>query len=244
MINLHRTLDRLSQWHRYPQPNWFQKTILGQYTDVIDTEVTAARLASEESAKYVQGHMRTVPNFVTDYDLHQYVCEQCLDPDLESGLNLEFGVYSGRTINHMARWLHPSTIYGFDSFAGLPEAWTSRMGRGFFARNDLPKVRSNVSLIKGWFDQTLPAFLEVEHGPIRLLHIDSDLYSSARTVLILLKKQIVRGTVIVFDEYMNYPGWQQDEFRAWQEFCRENLRDYEYIGRVSRHQQVAVRVTR
>jgi hypothetical protein len=41
---------------------------------------------------------------------------------------------------------------------------------------------------------------------------------------------------------MNYPGWQQDEFRAWQEFCEKYNIQYEYVARVSRHQQVAVRV--
>jgi hypothetical protein len=48
--------------------------------------------------------------------------------------------------------------------------------------------------------------------------------------------------VIVFDEYFNYPGWQLDEFRAWQEFVAKNAIKYEYIGYVSRHQKVAVRV--
>ena len=42
---------------------------------------------------------------------------------------------------------------------------------------------------------------------------------------------------------MNYPGWKQDEFKAWQEFVIDNKIGYEYIGRVSRHQKVAVRVT-
>jgi hypothetical protein len=52
----------------------------------------------------------------------------------------------------------------------------------------------------------------------------------------------VSGTVIVFDEYINYPGWQLDEFRAWQEYVKKHNIRYEYIGRVSRHQKVAVRV--
>jgi hypothetical protein len=44
----------------------------------------------------------------------------------------------------------------------------------------------------------------------------------------------------VFDEYWNYPGWQQHEFRAWQE---EKI-PYEYIGYVhgGNYQPVAVRV--
>lgn len=242
MINFDRLQDRLREWLRYPQPTRLQKQLLGQYTDVIDTDVTMMRLASEESAKYVLEHMRTVPNFKTDYDLHHWVCHNALDPTLHQGLILEFGVYSGRTINQFAQWLNPSTVWGFDSFQGLPEDWTARMPRGFFARSNLPAVRDNVMLTQGWFDQTLPAFLSANPEPIRLLHIDSDLYSSARTVLTMLRNQLRPGTVIIFDEYMNYPGWQLDEFRAWKELVAEHQIKYEYIGRVSRHQQVAVRI--
>lgn len=243
-MNLHRLYDRVRQWWKYPQPSWFEKRLLGQYTDVIDTEFTALRLASEESARYVQDHMRTVPNFACDYDLHEWVVKTQLDSDLaHSAVVMEFGVATGRTLNHFARLLPHKYIHGFDSFEGLPEDWTSRMPRGFFKRNNWPKVAWNCHLYVGWFNQTIPTWkLRFVDTPILLLHVDCDLYSSTKTVLTELRKNIVPGTVIIFDEYMNYPGWQNDEFRAWKEFVSENNINYEYIGRVSRHQQVAVRV--
>ena len=80
--------------------------------------------------------------------------------------------------------------------------------------------------------------------PVALLHVDCDLYSSTVTILDNLHKQIVPGTVIVFDEYINYPGWQLDEFKAWQEYVKKHNIRYEYIGRVSKHQKVAVRVVK
>ena len=244
MINqFYRTRDRIEEWLRYPQPTVAQKQLLGMHTDVIDTEFTAVRLASEESARYVIDHMRTVPNFDTDYDLHDWVAKSQLDLELlEHGMILEFGVATGRTLNHFARILPFKTIYGFDGFKGLPEDWTSRMRKGFFARTNLPTVRNNCKLVVGWFNETLPGFVQEHTSPIALLHVDCDLYSSAVTVLNALKKQIVPGTVIIFDEYMNYPGWQLDEFKAWQEHVRAFGVRYEYIGRVSRHQKVAVRV--
>lgn len=245
MIDWYRIQDRIREWWRYPQPTQDQKLLLGQYTDVIDTEFTAARLASEESARYVLTHMRTVPNFATDYDLHKWVATTQLDPDLRrDGLVLEFGVATGRTLNQFARWLPDKIVHGFDGFKGLPEDWTSRMRKGFFARRDLPRVRRNCELHVGWFDDTLPGFVDQHSGSVCLLHIDCDLYSSTDIVLSTLKDQIVPGTVIVFDEYINYPGWQLDEFRAWQEHVGAWGREYEYIGRVSRHQKVAVRVLR
>ena len=242
-MNLHRMLDRLKEWWRYPQPSGSQKRLLGQYTDVIDTEFSAIRLASEESARYVLEHMRAVPNFSTDYDLHQWVARTQLDRGLLAhGLILEFGVATGRTLNQFAYWLPHKTVYGFDGFDGLPEDWTSRMRKGFFARKSLPNVKKNCHLVVGWFNETLPGFVKRHAEPLALLHVDCDLYSSTVTILENLQYQIVPGTVIVFDEYINYPGWQLDEFRAWQEFVTANSIRYEYIGRVSRHQKVAVRV--
>ena len=245
MINLHKLLDRLEEWWRYPQPTRAQKKLLGLYTDVVDTEFTALRLASEESARYVTEHMRAVPNFDTDYDLHEWVATTQLDSKLMSrGTVLEFGVATGRTLNQFAYWLPDKPIHGFDGFVGLPEDWTSRMRKGFFARSNLPRVRSNCQLWVGWFNETLPGFKKQVQltRPIILLHVDCDLYSSTVTILDELKDNIVPGTVIVFDEYMNYPGWQLDEFRAWQEHVAKYNIKYEYIGRVSKHQKVAVKV--
>ena len=245
MIDLFRIKDRLEEWWRYPQPSAVQKQMLGLYTDVIDTDFTAKRLASEESARYIQENMRAIPNFDNDYDLHDWIARTQLDPFLVAkGTVLEFGVATGRTLNHFARLLPQKTVYGFDGFVGLPEDWTSRMRKGFFARTSLPRVRKNCELWVGWFNETLPGFVKdvQQKQPVALLHVDCDLYSSTVTVLKELKKNIVPGTVIVFDEYLNYPGWQLDEFKAWQEFVKANKIKYEYIGYVSKHQKVAVRV--
>lgn len=239
----YRLKDRIEEWLRYPQPTRLQKQLLGMYTDVIDTDFTAVRLASESSARYVIANMRAVPNFEVDYDLHDWIVRTQLSKDLTHGLIAEFGVATGRTINHIARLQPEDIIHGFDSFEGLPEDWTSRMPKGFFKRTALPKVRENVKLHVGWFDNTLPEF-KAKYGdtPLQLLHIDSDLYSSAVTILETLKDNIVPGTVIIFDEYLNYPGWELDEFRAWQEHVAKYKIKYEYIGRVSKHQKVAIRV--
>ena len=73
-----------------------------------------------------------------------------------------------------------------------------------------------------------------------LIHIDCDIYASTRTVLELLAARIVPGTVIVFDEYLNYPSWKEHEFRAFQEFVAAGGRRYDYIGFASSHTSVAV----
>ena len=235
-MNIHQLVDRFQQWLKYPQPSSEQRTLLGLKTDSFDVDFTARRLAAETSAEYLVTHMRQAHKFETDYDLHEAVRDWVEIP----GHRLEFGVATGRTIRHWARLWPNDTIHGFDSFEGLPETWLWNIRKGHFAQK-LPQVPSNVKLHRGWFDQTLPDWLE-HQGPVAFLHIDSDLYSSARYVLNTLAQRIVPGTVIVFDEYFNFPGWQQDEFRAWQEFVAQNNVEYEYLGFVSSHQEVAVKV--
>ena len=160
---------------------------------------------------------------------------------IQNGLFLEFGVFSGKTINHIARQVNQA-VYGFDSFEGLPERWRDRRGAGHCKVQSLPEVRDNVVLVKGWFDKTLPGFLEKNPGDASFVHIDCDLYSSTRTVFQLLAPRIKAGTVIVFDEYFNYPGWKEGEFKAFREFIADAGLSFEYLAYNSKGEQVAIRI--
>ena len=146
------------------------------------------------------------------------------------GLHLEFGVRSGRSVNHIARRRPRVVVHGFDSFEGLPESWTGwTMERGAFGGEGVPEVEPNVELHVGWFDETLPRFLDDHVGHVSFVHIDSDIYSSARTVLRGLAPRLRPGSIIVFNEYFNYPNWKEHEFRAFQEFCEEYRVTYDYL---------------
>ncbi len=163
---------------------------------------------------------------------------------LKDGLALEFGVLSGKTVNRLAQrtgW----PIHAFDSFQGLPEAWRDGYPQGKFARTPFPAVHGNVTLHPGLFEDSLPRFLSDlgdRARPVRYLHIDSDLYSSAATMLRCLDQLVTSGTVIVFDEHFNYDGWRQGEFKAFQEFIARHNAAYEYLTYNHRHQQVAVTI--
>ena len=150
-----------------------------------------------------------------------------------SGLLLEFGVFSGNTINYFSTKT-AGPVYGFDSFEGLPESWgrtDMNFDKGAFNLNgNLPRVNPNVTLIKGWFNETLPKFLKENQGPITFLHIDCDLYSSTKTIFDLVKGRIAHGCVIVFDELLNYPGWLDHEWKAWWELVDATGLKYEWIG--------------
>ena len=128
----------------------------------------------------------------------------------------------------------------------MPEDWRgdSRfdLQKGAFNLNGkLPKVNKNVRLIKGWFNETLPEFVKAHPEPCAFIHVDCDLYSSTKTIFDNLKNQIVSGTVIAFDEYFNYTGWQEGEYKAFMEFIEGNHLEFEYIARTE-HEQVAVKI--
>ncbi|WP_376097002.1 class I SAM-dependent methyltransferase [Roseomonas sp. CCTCC AB2023176] len=155
------------------------------------------------------------------------------------GLFLEFGVAAGTSIRFLAARTD-KRVYGFDSFQGLPEDWLPGAPKGQFRQEALPEVPENVELVVGLFDQTLPRFLASHPGPIAFLHVDCDLYSSTRTIFELCSERIVPGTVIVFDEYFNYPNWREHEFKAFQEFVEARRRRYEYLAMAPDRFQVSV----
>ena len=145
------------------------------------------------------------------------------------GLWLEFGVWKGESINHIAPFV-PGPIYGFDSFEGLPERWTPGWQRGSFSTGGIPpRSPGNVVFVKGLFGQTLRPFLDANQGrAAAFVHIDCDLYSSTRFVLEELSPRIVRGTVIVFDEYTGM--MPDDEARAFREIVRSSRLRFRYLG--------------
>jgi len=97
-------------------------------------------------------------------------------------------------------------------------------------------------LHKGWYEHTLPRFVEANQSHVAFLHVDCDLYSSTKTIFEHLGGRIRPGSVIVFDEYFNYPDWQNGEFKAFQEFLAEKRLNYRYVGYVTNNEQVAVRI--
>lgn len=193
--------------------------------------------ALEESARFVAANFNGVASFKNDFELlHHAVQNAKLDDD---GLICEFGVYRGTTINYISS-LTNKTINGFDSFEGLPETWRPNFEKGRFSVPHLPAVRANVKLHKGWFEDSLPGFLQANPQNAALLHIDCDLYSSTKTIFRLFRDRIRPGTVIIFDEFFNYPGWQDGEFKAFNELIAETGWKYNWLGYCCYHEQVAV----
>lgn len=194
--------------------------------------------ALASSVDYIDAHMPDALGFETQRELLDYALQMAH----ASGHFLEFGVFSGGTIRYIARRRPETTIHGFDSFEGLPEAWGGfgLAQRAFTRHGRLPRVPGNVVLHKGWFNATIPSWCRDIAGPVAFLHIDCDLYSSTVDIFDGLAERLQPGTVILFDEYFNYPGWERHEFKAWKEFVAAKSIDYDYLGYA--RQQAAVRI--
>ena len=179
----------------------------------------------------------------------------------KGGWNLEFGVHTGSTINRIAAKRPDLKFIGFDSFEGLPEDWdtgpklvtTATFDRG----GVMPKVSENVTLVKGFFDHSLPHWLKGQNGidrkglkderHISYLHVDCDIYSSTVTIFENLNEFIKPGCIIRFDEIccwrtafdepatfvrrVPYTTWEQHEWKAATEWMQKYNRKFVPICR-------------
>lgn len=177
------------------------------------------------------------------HGLDTAVLEHALAAADPPGLVCEFGVYQGLSLRYIAERVE-GPVHGFDSFQGLPEAWKEDEAAGSYtARGHLPRMPASVTLHPGWFEDTLPGFVGEAREPLRLVHIDCDIYSSTATVLDNIRPLLQKGTIIVFDEYMGYPGYEEHEFRAWREFSAAHELRYEYLAFNLMARKTALRVT-
>lgn len=140
------------------------------------------------------------------------------------GWALEFGVGAGTSARIIAAKL---PLIGFDSFDGLPEAWRPGFPAGKFKQAKVPEVEG-ATMVVGLFSETLPAFDWPDR--VGLIHFDADLYSSTATALEYAGHLIQPGTLICFDEFIGYPGSEEHEQRAWDEWCLAHSAIMEVIG--------------
>ena len=198
--------------------------------------------AAKQSAQFERENLLATPIFKKRKQLFAHG----IDMSPSGGLLMEFGTYKGDSINQMAKLYPTLQFYAFDSFEGLPEGWTPGARKGAFTtQGNLPHVRKNVSIVPGFYDVTLKPFLERHvDTKVSFIHIDCDLYSSTKTVLESFYPRLVIGTVIVFDEFYNYPGWVEGEFKAWIEFCEKYSVEFDYIGYIRLGWQVGVKITK
>lgn len=145
-------------------------------------------------------------------------------------LYLELGVFRGTSLRYWSeRVTDPDARFvGFDSFLGLPEAWHETAQRGCFSTGGvMPRFADGrVSLVPGWFEDTLNHYELPEHD-VLVVNIDCDLYSSTRTALGALESQLRPGCLILLDELND----ADNELRAFDEFLSRTGYAFEVLAR-------------
>ena len=194
--------------------------------------------ANAESAALVREHMPKAQRFWHPHETLRFALGEVKG----TGLALEFGVASGTTLTIIAEALSEEfRVVGFDTFEGLPEVWRTDFPAGEFAQESLPDI-PGAELVAGLFEDTLPGFLAGCDDDIGFLHLDADLYSSTKTVLDLIGDRLRPGAIVVFDEFFNFPGWQDHEYLAWCEFVARSGRSFEYLAYTGSNEQVVIRL--
>lgn len=135
----------------------------------------------------------------------------------------EFGVFRGGSLEMIAEMNPNKTVWGIDSFEGLPKATDhdNFHKKGDFKETSFSDLkgyfhltRPNVELIKGFspFDKLNP---DIKYC---FVHIDVDLYNSVWEGLDFFYPRMVEGGIIILDDY----GFESTEGakKATDEFCQ------------------------
>ncbi len=157
---------------------------------------------------------------------------------------LEFGVFDGTSMRRWSRLLkHPqSTLDGFDSFEGLPEDWGLVCNRETFdVGGNIPKIDDpRVRFFKGWFQDTVPGYLQTfGPQPTLILHLDADLYSSTSFLLKQFRPFLKKGALLICDEFFD----REHEVKALTEFLGDTGAKLECLAATRALTQVAFRLT-
>lgn len=138
---------------------------------------------------------------------------------------IECGVWRGGLIASFAHLLgNKRNYYLFDSFEGLPDAkavdgeaaleWQKDKASANYLDNCKAEVDFSIKAMettgskyfieKGWFDETMPKFKST--SKVALLRLDGDWYDSIMVSLKNLYPLVVKGGLIIIDDYYTWDG--------------------------------------
>ena len=219
------------------QKVWFQRQInqavseiTGEpYHDPMEPRSMVTAREPETLKEWVKRLLGNAPI----YSSLQELWEVAIDSAPLEGLYCEFGVGDGKSLRTLAGIRPEITLYGFDWFHGLPiDGGRPEWPRGRFSRmGEPPYLPANVELCPGLFQDMLPGFLRATPFKAAFLHFDCDLYESAAFVLQAMRPRIVPGTILLFDEFWGFEGWERlSEARAFYEFQQNADLKIECLG--------------
>ena len=155
----------------------------------------------------------------------------------------EFGVWRASSFKYLIKIFKKG--YGFDTFSGLPEDWdvgshVEKEGT-YTSDGNIPKIEGG-EFIVGKFEDSLPIFFSESRPIASIINFDADLYSSTICALNCSKSVMDKDTILIFDQFIINQSWEQDEFKALNEFCSINHFSYDVIAISFFTKQVAVKL--
>lgn len=194
----------------------------------------ALDLYEVENAFYLQSSPARLAKLLAHYELYRRIAHL-------PGEVIEAGVYKGASLMRFAAFrdlletAQSRLIIGFDAFGAFPRAAVAGASDQSFidnfegaggpgiSREGLEaalnaKGHDNVALVEGDVFEQLPAYLEANPATrVALLHLDMDVYEPTAFAISQLKAHMVRGGLILFDDY----GMVEGATRAADELARE-----------------------
>ncbi|MCM1233270.1 MAG: TylF/MycF family methyltransferase [Ruminococcus flavefaciens] len=176
-----------------------------------------------ENGFYLTSEPYRLGNIMAHYELYKMILD--LPGDV-----IELGVFKGSSIIQFATFREllenekSRKIVGFDIFGAFPQVekvesdkvfvdnWNKQHTDQFLSKEDIYKSLElkkiqNVELVQGDICKTVDEYLDSNpHTRISLLHIDTDVYEPAKVGLEKLYHRVVKGGVIVFDDYATIEG--------------------------------------
>lgn len=171
-----------------------------------------------ENSFYLRSHPSRMAKLLAHYELYRRITDL-------PGAVVELGVYKGAsflrfaTFRHILENAYSRQLIGFDAFGQFPreevsgqddrrfiEKFESTGGPGISkdGLEDLiaEKGFDNTQLVEGNIFETLPAFLKATPAlKVALLHLDLDVFEPTAFALDHLLPHMVRGGLVVFDDY-------------------------------------------
>ncbi len=167
-----------------------------------------------------------VKNTLVDYPRLYTLRDYALETAALKGDVAEVGVYKGGTALWLASLIKDKKLHLFDTFEGMPPVnkEIDLHNTGDFADTSLEHIitlldqcYNEIDIHKGVFPQENSQF--ITNKTFSLVHLDVDIYSSVYDCLVFFTPRMVKGSIIVLDDYLepNCPGAKL----AADTFCKE-----------------------
>lgn len=195
-----------------------------------------------ENGYFLTSEVYRMGNVLAHYELYKRIIN--LPGDV-----IELGVFKGSSLIQFATFREllenekSRKIVGFDVFGKFPltekmasdvkfiDEWNNKFENEFVSKQDIynsleHKKISNVELVEGDINHTIDEYIgNNPHTKIALLHIDTDAYEPAKAGLEKLFDRVVKGGIVIFDDYATIEGETVavDEFLADQDYTISKL---------------------